>query len=112
MPVRSNGKEAAPLSDYEICFMHAASFDQPLIAGDAIRWAGAEVWRVEEVDEERALPPDYGRPTCRIQGASETAERANGRLTDSGSGPRARTSFNRVNGCKATSNPEPAPRAP
>jgi hypothetical protein len=41
------------LPDYEICFTHRATFDDPLVIGDAIRWSGPQVWRVEAVDGAR-----------------------------------------------------------
>lgn len=37
----------------EVCFEHAAAFDDQLAVGDAIRWVGPGVWRVENVDGER-----------------------------------------------------------
>jgi hypothetical protein len=37
----------------QICFKHAAAFAEPVGPGDAIRWVGPGVWRVEEVSEER-----------------------------------------------------------
>jgi hypothetical protein len=39
----------------EICFKHAASFPDPVAAGDAVRWVGPGVWRVEEISEERVI---------------------------------------------------------
>jgi hypothetical protein len=40
------------LPDYEICFKHTGTFDEPLVVGDAIRWVSPDVWRVEEVEGE------------------------------------------------------------
>jgi hypothetical protein len=38
------------LLHYEICFTYAASLDERLVVGDAIRWVGPQVWRVEAID--------------------------------------------------------------
>ena len=43
-----------PTSDesptYEICFANRDTFAHPLAIGDAIRWVGPAMWRVEEVE--------------------------------------------------------------
>lgn len=43
-----------PTSDesptYEICFANRDTFADPLAIGDAIRWVGPAMWRVEEVE--------------------------------------------------------------
>jgi hypothetical protein len=41
------------LPKYEICFRHTGTVDEPLVVGDAIRWVGPDVWRVEEVEGKR-----------------------------------------------------------
>ena len=43
------------MPDYEICFTHAATLGEPLVVGDAIRWVGPRVWRVEEVEGGRHI---------------------------------------------------------
>lgn len=45
--------ESLLLPTYEICFRYRASFEQPLVVGDAVRWAGPELWRVEAVVGDR-----------------------------------------------------------
>jgi hypothetical protein len=63
--------EEAPLPDYEICFKHTASFDDPLVVGDAIRWSGPDVWRVETVEDGRVtvqLWPDDEPYPAQIRG--------------------------------------------
>ncbi|MDX6438935.1 MAG: hypothetical protein QOF45_1518 [Gaiellaceae bacterium] len=42
------------MPDYEICFAHTGTFDDALVVGDAVRWVGTEVWRVEAVAGNRA----------------------------------------------------------
>jgi hypothetical protein len=39
--------------EYELCFTQSASFDQPLVVGDAIRWVGSGLWQVEAVSGTR-----------------------------------------------------------
>jgi hypothetical protein len=41
------------LPEYEICFRQPFMLDEPLLAGDAIRWVGPDVWRVEGIDDAR-----------------------------------------------------------
>jgi hypothetical protein len=43
----------AVLPEYQLCFTHAATFDDPLALGDAIRWTGPQVWRVDKIDGTR-----------------------------------------------------------
>jgi hypothetical protein len=40
-------------SEYELWFTQAASFEEPLAVGDAIRWVGPGVWRVEQIRAKR-----------------------------------------------------------
>jgi hypothetical protein len=58
------------LPEYEICFRHRGTFDEPLVVGDAIRWVGPDVWRVEEVEGERVtvrLWPDEEPYPARVR---------------------------------------------
>lgn len=38
---------------HRIRFIHEGAFDEPLAPGDAVRWVGPGVWRVEQVDGQR-----------------------------------------------------------
>jgi hypothetical protein len=68
------------LPDYEICFRHPFALDEPLLAGDAIRWVGPDVWRVETVEAARVTvqlwPDDVPYPErIRDVGPGEWPER-------------------------------------
>ena len=39
----------------ELCFIHPAELAEPLAVGDAVRWVGPGVWRVEEIDGDRPI---------------------------------------------------------
>jgi hypothetical protein len=41
------------LPEYQISFTHPGSYDEPLAVGEAIRWVGPVVWRVEAVEGDR-----------------------------------------------------------
>jgi hypothetical protein len=64
-------EEGDSLPDYEIYFIETSSFDEPLRVGDALRWVGPLVWRVEEVEGNRVVarlwPDDEPYPE-RIKG--------------------------------------------
>jgi hypothetical protein len=58
------------LPEYAIYFRHTGTFDEPLVVGDAIRWVGPDIWRVEEVEGERVtvrLWPDDEPSPARIR---------------------------------------------
>ena len=58
------------MPDYEISFTYEGTFDEPLVVGDAIRWVGPALWRVEKVDGERVsvrLWPDDEPYPARIK---------------------------------------------
>jgi hypothetical protein len=38
------------MPEYEIHFIQTASFEDPLVVGDAVRWLGPGLWRVEAVE--------------------------------------------------------------
>jgi hypothetical protein len=65
----------------EIRFQHAAGFAEPVAPGDALRWVGPSVWRVEEVTADRVtvrLWPDDEPYPARITevGPGEWPDRA------------------------------------
>ncbi len=64
-----------------IGFLHVTTADEHLAVGDAIRWVGPGVWRVEEVAEDRVtlrLWPDNKPYPARIReiGPGEWPDRA------------------------------------
>jgi hypothetical protein len=68
--LRSRSTAGRRLREYEICFVHATSSDEPLAVGEAIRWDGPEVWRVETVHRNRVttrLWPDEETYPMRIR---------------------------------------------
>src|SRR5207244_12015439 len=82
--VDQSGWERHISPTHRIRFIHEGAFDEPLVPGDAVRWTGPGVWRVEDVDGERVTlalwPADEPYPpSIRECGPGEWPDSKDGR---------------------------------